>query len=412
MPGERVLISGAGIAGSVLAYWLAKSDYTVVVVERSKREQKLGQGLEIEEPALQVVERMGIIEELRAQRTGELGFDLVDEQSRSFGHLGVGGLSVTGALEIMRGDLCDVLYKAANKSEQVTYRFDTLIQSLRHTGNKIIVDLERRGDNATKTEEFDFVIGADGVNSQTRKLAFGSAESLGCMKPVGAWVAYFSIPKEERDWPNSKLCHFPVRRIVWMRPTGEESKHTSVALIHVGDEPQAIAQANDARDGQRQKQAFADLYGGLGWETPRVIEQMMKAENFYSDTLKQVKLSKWSNGNVVLVGDAAWAPTPFTGEGNQLAIIGAWVLAQEMTRNRNGLAFEKYEQRLRKYVEDAQSIPLGGYAPYIFNPETAFGIRTLRIMFYILSIVSNLCMRTGVTKYFPESPRSVAILEL
>ncbi len=103
----------------------------------------------------------------------------------------------------------------------------------------------------------------------------------------------------------------------------------------------------------KQKEALAELYSGLGWETPRVIEQMMRAENFYSDELVQVKLQKWSQNRVVLLRDAAWAQSPFTGEGNQLAIMGASVPAQELSRNRNLVAFEMYEKRLRSHVEDA-----------------------------------------------------------
>lgn len=112
---------------------------------------------------------------------------------------------------------------------------------------------------------------------------------------------------------------------------------------------------------------------------------MMKADNFYSDELIQVKLPTWSKGRVALVGDSAWAPTPFTGQGNQLAIIGAWVLAQELSRNPSPQAFEKYEERLRAYVEDSQKIPLGGYAPKLVVPETRLGIWVFRTFFRIMA---------------------------
>lgn len=402
MPSERILICGAGVAGSILAFWLAKHDFQVVVVERSRAEQKAGQGIEIEEPALKVVKLMGILDELNKKKTGEMGFDLVDQQSRSYGHFEVGGLSPTGSLELMRGDLTEVLYKSADESANVTYQFETTIQSLRQTQDKVIVDLENRNNKTTKAEEFDLVVGADGVGSRTRQLVMGSPEKLNCFKSVGAFVAYFSIPKEDQDWPYSRLCHFTGRRIVWMRPVGKESKLTSVYLIHVHDDVPTLRRANAAGDRLKQKEAFAELYSGLGWETPRVIEQMMKAENFYSDELVQVKLQKWSQHRVVLLGDAAWAPSPFTGEGNQLAIIGAWVLAQELSRNRNPVAFETYEKRLRSYVEDAQSIPLGGYAPYIFNPQTTWGIWLLRTIFCLVSWTIRFISWTKFATMLPD----------
>lgn len=404
MPSERILICGAGVAGSILAFWLAKHDFQVVVVERSKAEQKAGQGIEIEEPALKVVKLMGILDQLNEKRTGEMGCDLVDQQSRSWGFFEVGGISPTGALEIMRGDLTETLYKSADESPNVTYQFETAIQSLRQTQDKVIVDLENRNSKTTKVEEFDLVVGADGARSRTRQLVMGSPEKLGCFKSIGAFVAYFSIPKEDQDWPYSKLCHFPGRRIVWMRPVGKEAKVTSVYLIHAKDNVPALRRANAAGDRLKQKEAFAELYSGLGWETPRVIEQMMKAENFYSDELAQVKLPKWSQHRVVLLGDAAWAPTPFTGQGNQLAIIGAWVLAQELSRNRNPLAFKMYEKRLRSYVENAQSIPLRGYAPYIFNPQTTCGIWLLRAVVLLVSWILRFISWTNLAT-LPDRPR-------
>ena len=402
MPSERILICGAGVAGSILAFWLAKHDFQVVVVERSKSEQKLGQGVEIEEPALKIVEMMGILDELNEKKTGELGFNLVDAQARSYGILEVGQASPTGALEIMRGDLTEVLYKAADASANVTYHFETSMQSLRQTQDKVIVDLQNRKDKTITTEEFDLVVGTDGARSRTRQLVMSSSEKLDCYKPVGAFVAYFSIPKEDQDWPYSQLCHFPGRRILWMRPIGKESKETSVYFIHVNDDVPKLRQANAAGDRLKQKEAFAELYSGLGWETPRVVEQMMRSQNFYSDELVQVKLPKWSQNRVVLLGDAAWAPTPFTGEGNQLAIIGPWVLAQELSRNRNPVAFEMYEKRLRSYVENAQNIPLGGYMPYICNPQTNWGIWLFRTAYRLLSWFVIFLSWTKLTGILPD----------
>jgi 2-polyprenyl-6-methoxyphenol hydroxylase-like FAD-dependent oxidoreductase len=412
MPSERVLICGAGVAGSIVAFWLAKYGFQVVVVERSKAEQKAGQGIEIEEPALTVVRLMGILDKLRERKTGEMGFKLVDQQSRSCGIFEVGGISPTGALELMRGELTEVLYKSADESANVTFHFETTIQSLRQTQDKVFVDLENQNNKTTRVEEFDFVVGADGVKSCTRQLAMGPPEKLDCLKSVGAFVAYFSIPKEEQDWPYSRLCHFTDRRILWMRPIGKESKMTSVYLIHAHDDVPTLRRANAAGDRLKQKEAFAELYSGLGWEAPRVIKQMMSAENFYSDELVQVKLQKWSHHRVVLVGDAAWAPSPFTGEGNQLAIIGAWVLAQELSRNPSPLAFEMYEKRLRSYVENAQNIPLGGYAPYIFNPQTAWGIWLLRTIVLFVSWTIRVVSWTKLARMLPDQKHNDFDLEI
>ncbi|KAG6991124.1 hypothetical protein G7Y79_00057g091060 [Physcia stellaris] len=400
MPSERILICGAGVAGSVLAFWLAKYDFQVVVIERSKAAQKAGQGLEIEEPALTVVKSMGILDKLEEKKTGELGFELVDTQGRSYGVLEAGGVSVTGQLELMRGDLTEVLYQAADESANVSYRFETTLHSLRQTQDKAIVELENRNDRSITTEEFDMVVGADGARSRTRQLVMGSGDEI--FKPVGAYVAYFSIPKESQDWPYSQACQFPGRRILWTRPVGKDSDTTSVYLIHLNNNVPELRQANAAGDRPKQKEEFAKLYSGLGWQTSRVMKQMMKAENFYSDELMQVKLPSWSQNRVVLVGDSAWAPTPFTGQGNQLAIIGGWVLAQELSRNRSTIAFEKYEKRLRMYVESSQDIPLGGYMPSLACPQTSWGIWVFRTAFRLIVWMVWVFSKTGLARLFPQ----------
>lgn len=414
MATQKILIVGAGVSGSVLAYFLSQhkhsySDgngnahkYSITVIERSRSSQKLGQGLEIEEPALSVIRQMGILDLLEERKTGELGFELCDERGEKYGRLEVGGFSPTGALELMRGDLTEVMYKVADEAENVQYYFETSVRGIQEIGEKVVVEMEDRIAKTTRTEEFDFVVGADGVKSRTRGLVMGEAEELGCFRAVGANVAYFSIPKQPQDWPYSQACQFPGRKIVWTRPISEESKYTSVYFIHVGEGTAELRDANANNDRKAQKEAFAGLYKGLGWEVPRIVSQMLEAENFYSDELAQVKLQSWSKGRVVLVGDSAWAPTPFTGEGNQLAIIGAWVLAQEMGRDRTVGAFQKYEARLRKYVEDAQEIPFGGYAPYIFAPETRSGIVVFRYVGWAFCKTVNFFRWTGLGGLFPE----------
>lgn len=315
MYARRVLIVGAGVAGSVLAYWLGKHGFDVLVIERSRSQQTAGQGLEIEEPALTVVREMGILQKLQARRTGEKGFELVDQYDRSCGVLAAGGVSPTGALEMMRGDMTDILYKVADEFENVEYRFETTIRALMQTEDKVTVELENRKDKIITTAEFDLVVGADGVRSHTRDLAFGTPEQLDCYRRVGAYTAYFSIPSAPHDWPNSRLCHFPDRKIVWLRPIGEKAGITSVYLIYIHDKIPSLCEAVVNGDRSRQKEALAKLFGNLGWESDRVVRDMKETANFYCDDLTQVKLSKWSQGRTVLVGDSAWAPTPFTGEG-------------------------------------------------------------------------------------------------
>jgi len=414
MPAQRILVVGGGIAGSIAAFWLAKHDFSLTVIERSKSEQTQGQGLEIEEPATSVVTARGILDKLKAKRTAEEGFELLDEHNQLYGRFEAGGLSPTGALEMMRGDMTEVMYKAADEHKNVTFRFETTIQSLSQTADEVTVELKNCTTNATTTETFDIVIGADGALSRTRTLAFGPPDEINCFHPVGATVAYFSIPKEDQDWPYSRLCHFPNRRVIWMRPSTEQSAVTSVYFIHVAGTDVTANKSNAAlhaahlsRDRQQQKQAMADLFADCGWEAPRVCAAMLKTDNFYYDELAQVKLPTWSQGRVVLVGDSGYGPTPFTGEGSHLAILGAYTLAQELGRHTAELqvAFKAYEDRFRKYVENAQSIPGWGYAPYVIMPQTSWGIWALRNIVYGVTMVAKAASWTGVSRLLVGSTK-------
>ena len=413
---KRILIVGAGVSGSIVAYFLAKQHHQITVIERSKAEQHLGQGIEIESPATSVVQAMGIMSKLQSVKTGELGFSLVDEKSHSYAKFEAGGAGPTGALELMRGDLTEVLYKAADEANNVTYRFETTIQALRQSSTgPVTVDLTNRSTGFHTTETFDLVIAADGARSKTRSLLMGSPEEINCFKPVGAHVAYFSVPREKQDWPYSRMCNFSGRRIIWMRPTRDDSDVVSAYLMYIKDDKNAddaIGRANASGDRRAQKEEVAKAFRGCGWEGPRVVKAMMEAQNFYSDTLMQVKLPTWSQDNVVLLGDAAWAPTPFTGQGNHLAILGAFILAQELSRDPTAAAFQKYEKRFRSYVENAQAIPLSGYAPKLLVPRTKMGIWTWRHVLQTVSRVVRFVDWSGIGKMFPEGEGGHAPIDL
>ena len=379
MPSKRILVCGAGIAGSTLAFWLSKYDFEVLVVERSSSEFTAGQGIDIEGPGFEIVKLMGILDQIKSKTTGEVGVAIVDEQDQPCGVFDVddaGSISLTRSIEIMRGDLAEIIVNAANGAGNVTFQFDTTIKSIRQTQEYVAVELEDKARKSTRSMEFDVVVGADGVRSHTRQLSMGTPEQLNCLKPVGGFCAFFSVPKEDKDWPRSRVCQFTERRSICIRPRSESSKTTSVYLSQFRADNPSLLKALDAGNRQMQKEAFAEVFSGLGWETPRVVKEMMRSENFYFDFIMQVKLEKWSQDRVVLIGDAAYAPSPLTGQGTVLAILGAYVLAQELSRNRDdeSMAFKKYETRLRSYVENSQSIPLGGYLPFMLNPQTSWGV--------------------------------------
>ena len=123
-----------------------------------------------------------------------------------------------------------------------------------------------------------------------------------------------------------------------------------------------------------QKALVAERFAGAGWEVPRLIAAMYAADDFVLDSMCQVHLPTWSHGRVVLLGDAAWSPTPLTGLGTTLALVGAYVLAGELALTDDlPTALRRYEEVLRPYVTTAQKLPPGGIGG--FAPMRALDIR-------------------------------------
>jgi 2-polyprenyl-6-methoxyphenol hydroxylase-like FAD-dependent oxidoreductase len=190
------------------------------------------------------------------------------------------------------------------------------------------------------------------------------------VQPLGLLNAWFTIPAET-DLDNWYLMYnAPRGRVVSIRPgrlAGEQNAGLSVRSTESFDRDNLTAQF-DLLD-----RHFADV----GWESPRLLRAARNAHDFYFDSVGQVRLDRWSRGRVVLLGDAGYCPSPLTGLGTSLALVGAYILAGELTTasvdlgvmiEEDGIhsAFDRYEARMRPYVEQGQQLPPGGvdgYAP-------------------------------------------------
>lgn len=391
----KVLISGGGIAGNVLAYWLGKHGFRVVVIERASSRGTAGQVIDVAGPAEEIVKRMGLLDEIQRRATHEAGFQLVYPDNRAVGTVPAGTSSASKEIEIMRPELADILYNAAVDSGDVEFRFNTTIQSLSNTKDSVTVETIESKTNTTAKENFDMLVACDGLRSRTRNMILPPEERESCVKSINAFVAFFSIPAEPQDRPYFRVCQFPGRINLATKP--ENEKRTSVYIGCV-KYVQSLHDARESRDVDQQKAAVRDYFTGLGWETERILKGMMETDNFYFEELSQVYLDKWSRGRCVLLGDTAYAPSPLTGQGTPLAIVGAYLLASKLIENPEDpeKAFEAYEKEYRPYVNKKQPIPLRGTAPLILNPETALGIWLLRTIFAVVTWLAP-------WRFFPES---------
>ena len=208
------------------------------------------------------------------------------------------------------------------------------------------------------------MIGADGLHSVVRKLAFDNEPAA--FHPLGVLNAWFTVPAEVDlgDW--YLMYNAPGGRVASIRQGRLPSEHKaalSVRSIEPIDRDNMGAQLNLL------ERHFADV----GWEVPRLLRAAQSAPDFYLESMGQVRLRRWSSGRVVLLGDAGYCPTPLTGLGTSLALVGAYVLAGELADAEYGTvaseraiqaAFDRYESRMRPYVQQGQQLPPGGVTAY------------------------------------------------
>jgi 2-polyprenyl-6-methoxyphenol hydroxylase-like FAD-dependent oxidoreductase len=348
----KVLISGAGIAGPALAYWLHRYGFDVTVVEADPVPRPGGQAVDLRGVAKDVVERMGLMNNVRERCIDERGFAYVDKRGRFKARMPAdlfGGEGIVAEIEIMRGDLSAVLLEATR--DRVDYRF-----------GERIVGIDGPQVRLTRsTETFDIIVGADGVHSGVRALAFGPEKDF--VHDLGASTAYFTVPDpgDLDHWFH--MYSAPGRRNAAIRP---EHDGLAKAMLSVG------APVKDRRD-------LAAAFKDVGWRVPAMLDAMWGADDFVLDTIAQVKVDQWWRGRVVLLGDAAYCGSPLTGLGTSTSIVGAYVLAGELKANADKYeaAFRNYQEVMRAYVTEAQKLPPGGVNSYLPKSRMMIALRDL-----------------------------------
>lgn len=343
---KNVLISGAGVAGPALAYWLHQHGFATTVVERSRTRRLGGQAVDVRGVALQVVERMGIGGAVRQARTRMRGMALLDgdgnEVSRVTDATFSGGRLESDDVELLRDDLAECLYTLTR--DGTLYLFGDAITAVTEEAHGIHVTFERAPPCV-----FDLVIGADGLHSQVRSLAFGSEHRF--LTSLGVQTAIFSADNflALDDWQiwlqggDAGYGIYPVRNNSELR----------VTLGFPAD-----VTATDYRDADQQKRRAAERLAHLGWKTPLLLEAMWKATDFYTDVMAQIHMPHWSRGRVALLGDAAYCASPLSGQGTSMALVGAYVMASELAKDRHDhqAAFHRYEERMVPFVLRNQAL--------------------------------------------------------
>lgn len=359
---RSVLISGAGIAGPSLAYWLGRLGDRVTVVEQAAGPRASGSAVDFRGDQLALLERMGVLGRIRAHRTGMGGQVIVDAAGRR--RSAYPAALFSGEVEIDRADLAQILHD--HSAPHARYVFGDRITALTQHADGVDVTFA-----SGEARRFDLVVGADGLHSAVRTLTFGE----GHRHHLGYYAASFVVPNTF-GLDHSGVIHNAPNRLVGVA----SARDTSRAIVTLMFAAPELEHRRGDLDGQRS--LLAEHFADVGWRTPELLAALRDAPDLYFAPLSQVRLDRWSAGRVVLLGDAAWCAGP-GGNGTGHAMLGAYTLAGELALADHETAFARYEEIMRPPVAKSQKFAQG--AGTFLVPPTQGRIRRRDLVYRLLS---------------------------
>ncbi|KAL8992448.1 MAG: hypothetical protein Q9169_007097 [Polycauliona sp. 2 TL-2023] len=387
-----ILICGGGCAGPSLAFWLARAGHKVTIVERFPALRATGAQIDIREYGIEIIRRMGLLETIRSKRVVEEGMCIVDAQGKTRATIlantsGKGPQTMTSEYEIMRGDLVRILYGATQDSVQ--YIFGKSVDRFEQDDHSVTVHLS---DGTTST--YDMLVGADGQGSRIRA-AIQPKDAPDPVRDLGAYLAYWYIPRLPTDEPFCKLYHTPGSRLVMSRYHSPTEGQANFGFRDSSEETRSIPRASP----EVQKKFWAQKFQDAGWQVDRFIKGMETTDNFYCQEVVQIRTNTWSKGRVVLLADAAHCPSPLSAMGTTSALLGAYILAGEIGQNSDDLpqALANYDRVLRPFVDEIQTMK--PWMVSLMFPETAFTIGLFRSLAGLLVFMR---VPDIVTRFMPE----------
>ena len=339
----KIAISGAGVAGPSLAYWLHRTGHEPTLIERAPQFRTGGYVIDFWGVGYRVAQLMGIEAAVRGAGYQVQSLRSVGPDNQVQASLGVDAFrrAAGGRLtSLPRGDLAAAIY--ATIKDDVETIFGEGITAINEHPDGVCVSFAH-----TMTRDFDLVIGADGLHSTVRRLTFGPESDvehfLGCL--VAACVVEGYRPRDELVYvthsePGRSVGRFTLR--------DDRTMFLFVFRSEAAADPGELA---------ARKALLRREFGDTGWECPHILAALDGVDDLYFDVVSQIRLQRWSRGRTALIGDAAACVSLLAGEGTGLAMTEAYVLAGELACARGDYrrAFDAYETRLRGFVEGKQA---------------------------------------------------------
>lgn len=352
----KVLISGAGIAGATAAYWLARTGWQVTVVEKAAETRSSGNPIDVRGDAASVAHEMQVWPRLQAAATGVSRLIIVDAAGKPAASFGTRrSADPAKEVEVARADLAATLLDAARSSAEIIV--GDSIAELRQDAAGVDISLASGG-----TRRVDLVLGADGLHSGVRGLAFGPEGDFA--KSFEMFVGTMRTAIGGGDPHEVSLYNRPGISLS-IHPAGG---NPLAAFIFRSRSPW------DHRDPGAPRLLVKEAYSGQGWVTDQAVAEWLAAADVYFDEVTRIVMPSWTRGRVTLLGDAA-SCISLLGEGSSNAIVAAKTLSDALAAHPGDhrAAFAAYEathrRRLRSFQRGA------GIASHFLVPSTGPGIR-------------------------------------
>lgn len=364
----RVLISGGGIAGLTLAYWLHHYDIPAVVVEQAPALRRDGYAIDFLGTGYEVASRMNLIERLKDQQIPFEAIMYVNKHGKVNARLDaalIRDFTDDKYMGLMHSTLEEALYEAL--ASQVEIRFGCSLTKI-EPGEKAVEVTFSDGTSDT----FDLLIGADGVHSTTRKLIFGSEERFSHY--LGYTIASYPLKDRYGIGKAFKMYVEPGRGAAAYCTPQEDQ--LAMFFMYKSAEQEHLPR-------EQRLSHLQEVFKGMGWLTEQFLTDVSPAENIFMDSVIQIQMPTWHQGRVALVGDACDCPTLLSGQGASLAMGGAYLLAQALHETTDyQQAFRHYEQQMFAFVQKQQKS--GRSFAKTFLPSSSPGVLLQSILMKVV----------------------------
>jgi 2-polyprenyl-6-methoxyphenol hydroxylase-like FAD-dependent oxidoreductase len=364
MKNKAVLISGAGIAGPALAFWLKAAGFVPTIIEHASRLRTGGYVIDFWGLGYDIVERMGLAPDLNRIGYHMREMRIVDDVGKRVAGFGTNVFAeLTGGrfITLGRTDLSRLLFQTIKDKAEVIFG-DEIVALSEHAEG---VEVRFRHSTA---RQFDLVIGADGLHSRVRTLVFGPEDRF--EKQLGYIAAAFEVRGYRPRAEDIYVVYCEPGRMIGRFALHDDRTLFLFVFAHATDPSTPIPELT------KQKAILHENFGEAKWECSQILRELDRAEDLYFDRVSQIRMDRWTRGRIALVGDAAFCVSLMAGQGSALAITAAYVLAGELASagGRHELAFDSYERMLRGFI-DAKQRGATRFAA-AFAPRTRWGLFT------------------------------------